>query len=110
MIVIRRGETQTIRACDAKPSPWACDAKPSPRGKGRLAAKRREGKGYRDEVGTVLFFILSAKSDEMFAYPIFTRVPLPPTAQACGSPPSPEGTAFCAHPFRFLACSGFFLT
>ena len=58
MIVIRRGETQTIRACDAKPSP---------RGKGRLAAKRREGKGYRDEVGTVLFFILSAKSDEMFA-------------------------------------------
>ena len=70
--------------------------KPSPRGKEAPRSEaQRGGRGIVMKLGQY-YFLLLAKSDEMFAYPTFTRVPLPPTAHACGIPPSPEGTAFLA--------------
>ena len=41
-----------------------------------------------------MFFTLSAKSDEMFAYPTFTRVPLPLATLRCEAPLPPRGRLF----------------
>ena len=40
------------------------------------------------------YFLLPAKSDEMFAYPTFTRVPLPLATLRCEAPLPPRGRLF----------------
>ena len=88
-------ERATVAHPSCSSSRQGCTLQSRPLGvrRGPRSVCDRGGRGIVMKLGWY-YFLLSAKSDEMFAYPTFMRVPLPPTAHACGIPPSPEGTAF----------------
>ena len=59
--------------------------------------------------GQYYFIKLFAKSDKVFAYPTFTRGPLPPTALRLWDPSFPWGDGFNnASPLRYPEGTAFF--